>query len=184
MENTTVETLNWILGTGGVFLLLASVLLYGDIFFNNRQQFRAILERWGLTIAAASAISALLMALVYSEYFGFVPCGLCWSMRIFVFSQAFIMPVAAYLKDTRIALYGIILSVPGVFVGLYQHYLQMGGNELIGCPTAGAGADCSKVILFEYGFMTFPLMGAAMLVFLIAVYWYVYKTGSEQPQTI
>ena len=169
----TVEILNFILGTSGVLMLFAAIALFIDIVFFGRKHFANLILKYGLLVASATLIGAVTMALVYSEKFGFIPCGLCWSMRIFVFSQAFIMTTAWLRKDTAIAIYGIVLSVPGIAIGLYQHYLQMGGGSFLPCPAAAG--DCAKRILFEYGFMTFPLLGASMLLFLLAIYIYLYK---------
>jgi len=169
----TIATLNLLVGTGGLVLLLTAAVLFVDIAFFKRALLGEVIERWGLLIASALSIIAVVMALFYSEYLGFVPCGLCWTMRIFVFSQAFIMPVALITRDRGAALYGIVLSVPGIVVGLYQHYLQMGGGDFLPCPAAGG--DCSKRILFEYGFMTFPLVGVSLLLFLLAVYIHLYR---------
>ncbi|MBX2866828.1 disulfide bond formation protein B [Candidatus Kaiserbacteria bacterium] len=169
----TVETLNFIMGTGGVVMLVAGLLLLVDRIFLKSPEVRNMVERWGLLLAAALTVGATIMALVYSEIFGFVPCGLCWLMRIFVFSQAFIMTTAFLKKDYGIAVYGMVLSVPGILIGLYQHYLQMGGGEFVPCPAAAG--DCAKRILFEYDFMTFPLMGASMLFLLTMVYTYLIR---------
>lgn len=171
--NETVATLNFIVGTGGVLMLALAAVLFVDILFFSRTNFRSYAEKYGLHIAAVLPISAMILALVYSEKFGFVPCGLCWTMRIFVFSQAFIMTAAFFRKDFGIAMYGIVLSVPAILLGLYHHYLQVGGSDLLPCPASGG--DCGKRILFEYGFMTFPLVGVSMLLVLFAVYVYLYK---------
>lgn len=172
-----VETANILVGTGGLLLLLVAACLYADILFFRKQVFGELVLRWGLLLAAVLPVAALVLALFYSEYLGFVPCGLCWTMRIFVFSQAFIMPIAYLTRDTGVALYGIVLSIPGILVGVYQHYLQMGGGELLPCPAAGG--DCSKRILFEYGFITFPLVGTAMLLCLLAIYIYLYTQSKN-----
>jgi disulfide bond formation protein DsbB len=169
----TIDTLNFVMGTGGVAMLVAGFLLLIDRLFLKSPEVQKMVERWGLLLAALLTVGATVMALVYSEVFGFVPCGLCWMMRIFVFSQAFIMTTAFLEKDYGIAVYGIVLSIPGIFLGLYQHYLQMGGSELINCPAAAG--DCAKRILFEYDFMTFPLMGASMLFLLTMVYTYLIR---------
>jgi disulfide bond formation protein DsbB len=112
------------------------------------------------------------MAVVYSDVFGFVPCGLCWLQRVFLFPQVILLTLALVFRDQTFYRYGIALSIPGLIIGLYQHYLQMGGPDLVGCPVAGDGADCSARFLFEFGFMTFPLLSAAAFAFLIAVYTY------------
>ena len=169
----TIETLNTLLGAAGVALLAVTILLFFDIFTMKRTLFRESVEQYGLLMAAGLLVGSMGMALVYSEIFGFVPCGLCWSMRIFVFSQAFIVTAAVIRKDSTIAFYGIVLSIPGIILGLYQHYLQMGGTSLINCPASGG--DCSKRILFEFGFMTFPLLGVAMLLTVTALYIYLLK---------
>jgi len=171
--NSTVETLNFILGTGGVLMLITAGFLLLDLLFMKSTEVVRMVKRWGLLLAAVLTVGATVMALVYSEVFGFIPCGLCWSMRIFVFSQAFIMTTAFFKRDTSIAVYGLVLSIPGIIIGLYQHYLQMGGNELIDCPAAAG--DCAKRILFEYDFMTFPLMGVSMLLLVSMVYIYLIK---------
>lgn len=169
----TVATFNLILGTGGVTLLIVSVFLLFDIFL-LRRSLQPHIETYGLLILSLMFIGAMIMALVYSEVFGFVPCGLCWLMRISVFSQAILLPFVYFRNDRNFAFYGIILSSVGVVLGLYQHYLQMGGGEMIPCPASGG--DCARRILFEYGFMTFPLMGASMLLFAILVYSYLLKS--------
>ncbi|MDA8597049.1 disulfide bond formation protein B [Candidatus Pacebacteria bacterium] len=173
----TVETLNFLVGTGGILLLAMAAALFADIVFFSRRNFSPYIERYGLLAAAGLTVGAMFMALLYSEQFGFVPCGLCWTMRIFVFSQAFIMVTAWLRRDTTVAVYGIVLAIPGIIVGLYQHFLQFSGSDYLPCPASGG--DCGKRILFEYGFMTFPLVGASMLLVLLAVYIYLLKSRSQ-----
>lgn len=167
-----VEQLNFFLALGGIGLFLGAAILIFDLY-TSRSLF-SLVQRFGMMLAAALSIAAVFLALVYSEVFGFVPCGLCWLQRVFVFPQAFIATTAVFIKDKTAALYGIVLAIPGLAIALYQHYIQMGGAEVVGCPTSGG--DCSQRILFEFGFMTFPLLGASILVFLIALYWYIRKT--------
>lgn len=169
----SVATINILLATGGIGLFIASSIMLFDIFFQNRSNLQSLIKKWGLLVLSVLFIGTMFVALLYSEVFGFEPCGLCWTMRIFVFSQAIILPFAYIRKDTSFAFYGIILSFLGATVGLYQHYLQMGGSEFLPCPSAGG--DCAQRILFEYGFMTFPLMGVALLVFAILTYSYLLK---------
>ena len=117
------------------------------------------------------------MTLVYSEGFGFVPCGLCWLERVFLYPQVFILGMALFYKEKVAARYGLLLSVPGLIISLYHHYLQMGGNKFIACPTSGG--DCAKRIMFEFGFVTFPLLSAFLFLFLIVLYIYILKTRTD-----
>lgn len=135
---------------------------------------------WGMTSAASSvashallgaalvAVSATVMSLVYSEYFGVVPCGLCWLARTFMFSLAVVLPLAWWRGERSIAPYGIALAVVGAAVSLYHHYIQMGGTSVLPCPASGAG-DCAKRIIFEFGFVTFPLVGFACFTLILAL---------------
>jgi len=166
-----VEQLNFFLAVGGVGLFLGAAILLFDLYTNR--SLASLVSRFGMTIAAFLTIGGAGMTLLYSDVFGFVPCGLCWLQRIFLYPQALITTTAVFIKDKTAALYGIVLSVPGIIIALYQHYLQMGGTEVVGCPSAGG--DCAQRILFEFGFMTFPLLSASMFVFLIALYWYMRK---------
>lgn len=170
----TIATLNAIFATGGLVVLLGTIILWFDA--RKKQDLRALVSEYGLLSAFLLTAASSLMTLLYSEVFGFVPCGLCWLQRVFLYPQVIIIAAALFYKDKTAARYGIALSIPGVVVALYQHYLQMGGSEFITCPVAGAGADCSERIMFEYGFVTFPLLSAFLFLFLIVLYWYILKT--------
>jgi len=169
--NATVESLNLLLALGGVGFILASAVLVFDLY--TSRSLEVYVQKWGLFVAFLLTATGTGMTLIYSEVFGFVPCSLCWFQRIFLYPQLFITGTALYIKEKMVALYGIALSVPGLIISLYQHYIQMGGSEVVGCPTGGG--DCSQRILFEFGFMTFPLVSASLFFFLIVLYFYMHK---------
>jgi len=168
----SVQTLNYILALGGIVVLLAGSVLLVDVY--TSRVFEKVVSGWGILLGFLFTLLSSGMTLVYSEVFGFVPCGLCWLQRVFLYPQVFILGMAVFYKEKIAARYGLVLSVPGLVVSLYQHYLQMGGNEFIACPTAGG--DCAKRIMFEFGFVTFPLLSAFLFLFLIILYFYILKT--------
>jgi disulfide bond formation protein DsbB len=101
-----------------------------------------------------------------------------------LYPQVIILGTALYIKDkTYASVYGIILSVFGLIISLYHHYLQMGGSQVIKCPAAGVEADCAKRFFFEFDFMTFPLMSGILFLFLIVLYTYILKTRSVTPNS-
>lgn len=171
----TISVLNFVLALGGIMLGFGALVIYFDHFTKN-YNLRTIIGNYGLFIAFLLTFVSSGMSLIYSEIFGFVPCGLCWLQRICLYPQALMLGYAVYHKDKNVARYGILLSIPGIVVSFYQHYLQMGGVELVTCPTVAAGADCAERILFEFGFMTFPLMSTFLFIFLIALYTYILKS--------
>ncbi len=173
----TLETTNYILSLLGIGAGLAASVLLIDLY--TSRVLVNIIGRFGLLLAFMTTLVGTIMAFVYSEYFGLVPCGLCWMQRVFLFSQVIVIGAAVFYRDQLAARYGIALSISGFIVGIYQHYIQMGGSEFVKCPTAGAGADCAKRYLFEFGFMTYPLLSAIVFAFLIALYVYILKTKTS-----
>lgn len=173
--DSTLEVLNFIIALGGVVLFFGAVVCAFDLYGKNKT-LEKLVSAYGLSVAFVLTLAGSVMTLVYSEIFGFIPCGLCWLQRVFLYPQVFLLGVALYTKDKNVAKYGIALSIPGIIISLYQHYLQMGGAEFVTCPTTGDGADCSERILFEFGFMTFPLVSTALFVFLVVLYVYISNT--------
>lgn len=167
-----VETYNQILGLATFVLEVFTLGILAVYFLRSRfpdlGNIGILIEKWGIWLAFASASAAVFLALFYSEVLGFVPCGLCWLMRIFMFSQVPLFAVALWKRDRGIADYSIVLSIFGIFFGLYQHYLQMGGGSILPCPASGGG-DCAQRFLFELNYITFPLMGASLFAFLIVL---------------
>jgi disulfide bond formation protein DsbB len=175
MQNT-IEILNFFLALGGVVMAFGALVLFFDLKKKN-YTLKDFIQKLGLTTALVVTSVSTLMTLVYSEVFGFMPCGLCWFGRIFLYPQVVLLAVALWTKDKAVAQYGIGLSIPGLIVSLYHHYIQMGGANVVGCPTSGA--NCAERTLFEFGFMTFPLMSACLFLFLISIYYYVLKTKTN-----
>lgn len=169
-----IQNTNFYLALGGVVTLLGTAILIFDL--KTSKSLEVLVRTYGLVVAFVVTLGGTTSALVYSEYFGFVPCGLCWMQRIFLFPQVMLLAGAIFYKDALYARYGIMLSVTGLGIGLYQHYLQMGGTELVRCPLAGVGADCAKRFMFEFGFITFPMLSAISFLFLTVLYIYILKT--------
>jgi len=169
-----IQQTNFFIALGGIVTLLSAAILIFDL--KTSRSLAAAVRMYGLFVAFFVTLGGSIMALVYSEYFGFIPCGLCWLQRIFLFPQVIMLAGALFYKDRLFARYGIMLSIPGLIIALYQHYLQLGGTEFVRCPAAGTGADCAKQFMFEFGFMTFPMLSAIAFLFLIVLYIYILKT--------
>lgn len=176
-----VSTANYWLALCAIGLQLATGYLLVEHFFLRERYLAPYVARFALWILAGVGFASVLLTLVYSEVFGFVPCGLCWLQRVFLYPLPIIALVALWHRARSVVVVdiGIVLSALGAIVAFYQHYLQMGGSALVSCPTAGAGADCARRILFEFGYVTFPLMAASLFVFFIAVL-LVYRRASNR----
>lgn len=121
-----------------------------------------VVRACGMKLAFALALAGSTLTLVYSEIFGFLPCGLCWLQRVFLYPQVFLLGLALWKRDRGIADYILTLSIPGFIIAAYQHFIQVGGVNFLPCPATPGAADCAQRLIFEFGYITFPLMAATV----------------------
>lgn len=171
----TIQKLNYILAWGGIVGIFVTLALAYDL--KTKRRLATLVKCWALVGAFFATLGSSIMTLVYSEYFGITPCGLCWLERIALYPQVLLLGIAFYFKDKLIARYGIGLSTFGLIVSLYHHYIQMGGSELVKCPASSS--DCTKRFLYEFDFITFPLLAAILFAFLIVLYLYILRTRNN-----
>lgn len=169
-----VSQLNFFLALGTLVSQLLAAGLLGLIIFEwktkKQTELGTLLSRYALPFVFCFTLVSSALTLVYSEVFGFLPCSLCWFQRIFLYPLIILSGIALVARDgARVAKYLIGLAIPGAVIALYQHYLQMGGSEFVPCPASGAGADCAQRILFEFGYITLPLMSFSGFVLVIVL---------------
>ena len=178
----TVESINYYLALGTLAMQIASAAFLVRFFLRKSipdlEDVASFLGRWGLWLGFLFTFGGTLLTLYYSEVLGFLPCGWCWVQRVFLWPQVLLFAVALVRKDRRVADYSILFSIFGGAAALYQHYLQMGGHSILPCPASGAG-DCGQRFLFEFGYITFPLMAATLFAFLIVLMLFVRRSHSR-----
>lgn len=162
------------LALGTIFLQIVIAYLFVEFFFLKEKYLSLYIAHYAPEIVCLTSIAAAAFSLAYSEVYGFIPCGLCWIQRGFLYTTAVLFGIATWKKyhgarDRSIADYGIVLSVVAGVVSLYHHYGQMSGYGLV-CPTAGIGADCARRLVFEFGYITLPLMSFTTFTFFIVVF--------------
>lgn len=158
-----VVSLNHYLALGTIALQIGVVLLVIAFILKKTSigsTAIALIERFAYPLTFLAALGATALTLLYSDYFGFIPCGLCWFQRIFLYPQIILLGVAWYRKDRNVWLYVIILSALGLLYALYNHYVQLGGSVHLPCPASGG--DCGQRFMYEFDYVTFPLMSATL----------------------
>ncbi len=177
--------INLALATGGLILLVVTVALYADYFIFRGKYFADLLRKVSWPIVMAVTTGCVFVSLLYSEYFGYVPCSLCWLQRIALYPQALLSILAFTRRDEKFfPVYGIGLSVFGLLVALYQYVEQMWpkavstASGVLPCLADGSNADCADKIIDEFGFVTFPFISAVALAFLIVVYLYMLRRNN------
>lgn len=156
--------MNTVLAGGALLLAIAFVvgigLQYAAASNMRAAQISALLREWGLPLAFMLALAGSALTLFYSEIVGYPPCSLCWLQRIFLYPQVILLGLALWWQDRGIGRYLVWLSLLGVLVALYHYYYQMTGGQGLACLGDGATSGCARRYVYEFGFMTMPLMSA------------------------
>lgn len=155
----------------GLIAFILLVLVYIHLFYKFIKKKESPFLKWiaklALPLGFFSTTFATLMSLIYSDYLGEAPCGLCWLQRIFIFSQVILFAVAYIKNDLKVFTYTFWLSVVGGVIAIYHEWLQVGYNELIPCPITPGYIDCAVPTFIKYGFVTMPFLSLIIFLFLI-----------------
>ena len=181
------ETLNYLLALGTLAMQIVAAAFLVLYFLQRRvtdlQDIGEFLHRRGLWIGFFLSLGASALTLYYSEVLGFEACFWCWMQRAFLYPQIILFGLAIWKRDVRtrgdergdrtIAEYSIALSIAGAFSALYHHMLQIMPAGTLPCPATGP--SCAQMTLFEFGYITYPLMAFSLFAFLIVVMLFVRK---------
>lgn len=166
----SLETTNFFLGLGTVALQVVTAALFALYLFRDRvAELRYITElarAFALPAAFIVSLSAVAMSLYYSEVLGVEPCPLCWWQRVFLYPQVILFGFALYWRDRSVAGYSIAFSLIGAAFALYHHILQVMPGTL---PCPAATVSCAQRFVFEFGYITLPLMGLSIFAILIVL---------------
>lgn len=103
------------------------------------------------------ALLGMVGSLFFSEVLEHAPCVLCWYQRIALYPLVFVIGVGIALRDRRVALYALPLTLAGLVIAIYHNLLYYGiiPEEITPCAE---GVPCNAVQLELLGFITIPLM--------------------------
>ncbi|MSU60451.1 MAG: disulfide bond formation protein B [Candidatus Staskawiczbacteria bacterium] len=142
----------------GQICIAASIVYF--LFFQNKQNFVIeLVKRSGLLLAFLVALVSTAGSLFYSQIAGFAPCELCWLQRIFMYPLVIVLGVALIKKDFHIIDYALTLSVIGFVISAYHNYVYYYNWGLhVACQVLGSSASCVQRYVFEFGYITIPVM--------------------------
>lgn len=122
-----------------------------------RIEVRSFLGPYGLALAGVVAVVCTLGSLYLSEVANFVPCKLCWYQRMAMYPMAVILPVAAFMKAKRAALYVLPVPFIGGSISIY-HYLLERFPQWSSSASCDPTAPCTVVWIWEFHFISIPFM--------------------------
>lgn len=179
-----IHSFNLAFALGGLALLGVTMVLAYDYIFNESALYKRFVANFVWYILMLVTLSGVATTLLYSEYFGFVPCSLCWLQRIALYPQALMVLAAFKVKDTTFfPLYGIVISGFGFVVAVYHYIYQLVPKEVLtsgALPCLADGtADCADKVMNVFGFVTFPLLSAITFAFLIVLFLHMRKVAKQ-----
>jgi len=102
-----------------------------------------------LPLAALVSVSATAGSLWFSEVEGWTPCRFCWFQRIFMFSSAVILTIAAIRRDRGIKWYAGPLAGIGILISSWQLLLEHGVVQ--DSKECAATVPCAVPNLISFG---------------------------------
>ena len=168
-----LESFNYIIGSLGLLAMATFLLVILSLILRSTSSYANCLVKHikknhlGLTLLFA--LMATIGSLSYSDYFMLSPCKLCWYQRIFMYPIVLIALIGGFLKDPKAGVYSLWLALCGALISLYQLYLQFVATGYSDCAIVGQNANCSKVWIKVFDFMTIPSMALICFVAIITV---------------
>lgn len=151
------------ISTIAIHVIIVSLIFEFLVFRKNNVQ--GFLGRYAIPLSFVVVLSGMLISLFYSEVVGYEPCKLCWIQRIFMYPQVIILGIAMWRKDNSVILYSLVLSILGAIVAGYQTLLQFGFVPPLPCSAVGSAVSCSQRFVFEFGYVTIPMMAFTAFAF-------------------
>jgi disulfide bond formation protein DsbB len=119
--------------------------------------FLDILHRYQLALAALVASTATLGSLWFSETADWVPCRFCWFQRIFMYSAAVVLIVAAFRRDRSARWYAVPLAAIGSLLSIWHILLEH--RVIEESTTCSSLTSCATPNYVSFGRLEFDANG-------------------------
>jgi disulfide bond formation protein DsbB len=166
-----VDTFNLFVSLGVIVLQCLTVLLAINLIFLRTRK-NAILiffKTYGFLAGFLVSLGSIALSLFYSNIIGFPPCELCWLQRIFIYPQVILFGMDLYKRSRTIVDHSLVLAIIASLISLYHVYVENGGSSSLACATGNAQVSCATRYVFEFGYITVPVMALTASVFIIVV---------------
>ena len=120
-----------------------------------------------MVICAAITGTATLGSLYFSEVAHFVPCTLCWYQRIAMYPLVPLLGIAAFRRDTGVALYGAVIAALGAPISIYHILVERGIVEE--SSSCDPNNPCSLIWVKKFGYLTIPTMALSGFLLIITL---------------
>jgi disulfide bond formation protein DsbB len=170
-----LDFINKFLALGTIFLQIIIIVIFIClIFFRKRNNpILLFLKEYTFIFGFLGAFGAFALSLFYSEIVGYPPCELCWIQRIFLYPQLILFGMELYKRDRSIVDFSLVFASIGSLVSIYHIYVENGGTKGLACatisPTSTTQVSCAVRYIYEFGYVTMPIMALTLSLFIIAL---------------
>lgn len=169
-----IDIFNKVVALGTVAMQIVTLYLFAYYFLNRRDTNDALinwLRNFGARISLALVFFGATLTLVYSEVIGYPACYLCWIQRSFIYPQIIFLSLVIWGRKRWAIVTSLILSVIGGGVAIYHNLISITGTG-DKCNVFGNGTSCSIRYVYEFGYITIPMMSLtifALLTLLLSI---------------
>ncbi len=111
-------------------------------------------------ILPAIFIGSALGSLIFEYGLGYEPCLLCWYQRIAIFGVAILSLTGDIRRNKLLQKQVLLFSILGLIIALVHNYIDIIPT---GVDLCGAGPSCLKRYIYEFGYITIPMMSFTVL---------------------
>lgn len=169
-----VDTLNYTLSLGTIFLQIFCFVIVGALLFFRKKDnvFLKFLHDYTFIIGFLTAFGAMAISLFYSNVIGFPACELCWMQRIFIYPQVILFGMELWKREKVIVDYSLALAFVGSIISLFHIYVENGGASNLSCATGSATEiSCATRYVYEFSYVSIPVMALSMGIFMMLILW-------------
>jgi disulfide bond formation protein DsbB len=105
---------------------------------------------------------AIVGSLVYQYVLGYPPCILCWYQRIAIFAVGIVLFTSDIRNDKTLQRQVLIFSITGALVAIFHNIIDIFPTRVDVC---GTGPSCLARYVYEFGYITIPMMSLTVLLF-------------------
>ncbi|HSJ28788.1 MAG TPA: disulfide bond formation protein B [Acidimicrobiia bacterium] len=146
-------------------LLAFAALAAGLIALFRPRTFSDLGFRSGVGLAALVAGAATAGSLLYSEYYLFEPCRLCWYQRIAMYPLALTLAIGWWKQDRSVVRYAVAPAIIGAGISVWHLVNQW----VLTGTTCDVGPSCAIRYVTEFGFVTIPFMALSGFVAIVGL---------------
>ncbi len=175
-----MDVFNTLVAIGTVALqVCAGILVYIAVFYNRFKETALVqgIVRYSVVVAMIVSLFGVMGSLAYSQIIGFEPCVLCWWQRVFQYPLFFIFAAAVCMKERSLKLLGYVLpmAIVGLGFSTYHYLVQRLDSVTSSCDVMGQSPSCAGYYVFEFGYVTIPMMALTIFAMTIILSFFIYK---------